>query len=342
MERWIKINRRGSLLFVIFVTSVYTLFLFNFLSSAEQVGPKGTTSAIKQIGLPLTPTERTGSPRRNRILAASQPGNSRFLVPQIPASAEKDYTIGGKDVLSIVVFEEPDLSSNEIRVSIDGFITFPLVGRVQVQGMTTHQVEQELTRRLSKDFLVNPQVTVQVKEYASKVINVLGAIRTPGALPLQGPSTLLEVLGRAGGVNIEEAGQSLTILRPVTGKSSGIKNITISLDRLLRQGDLSQNVPLQNGDTVFVHQADQIFVFGEVNRPGPYKLRSEDVSVVEAITMAGGTTRLAASNRTRIVRVENGKERVIRVNVESILGGDRKQDVRLQAGDIIVIPQTYF
>jgi polysaccharide export outer membrane protein len=267
--------------------------------------------------------------------------STRFVTPQAPASSEKDYSIGGKDVLKIVVFEEPDLSSEGIRVSNDGYITFPLIGRVRVEGLTAFKVERELTRLLAMDYLVNPQVSVYIKEYASKVITVLGAVKVRGAIPLKGPATLLEVLGRAGGVNIEEAGQNLTVLRILPGKR-GVKNFTINLDRLLKEGDLSQNIALQNKDTVFVPQADQIFVFGEVTKPGPYKLRTRDVSVVEAITMAGGPTRLAASNRTRIIRVENGKERVIPVDVESIIKGDKNQDVLLRSGDIIVIPQTYF
>ncbi len=244
-------------------------------------------------------------------------------------------------MLKIIVFEEAELSSEGIRVSNDGFITFPLIGRVRVEGMTAYQAERELTRLLKTKYLVNPQVSVYLKEYASKVVNVLGAVKNSGTIPLKGPSTLLEVLGLAGGVNTDEAGQTLTILRRVPGKL-GVKNITINLDRLLKEGDLSQNIALQNKDTIFIPQADQIFVFGEVTKPGPYKLRANEVSVVEAITMAGGPTRLAAPNRTRIVRVENGKERVIQVNVESIIKGDKNQDVLLRPGDIIVIPQTYF
>jgi polysaccharide export outer membrane protein len=79
-----------------------------------------------------------------------------------------------------------------------------------------------------------------------------------------------------------------------------------------------------------------------VKNPGPYDLREQAVSVVEAISLAGGLTRLAAANRTRIVRVEDGEERVILVNVEKIIEGDRSKDVNLQAGDIIVIPEAYF
>lgn len=268
----------------------------------------------------------------------------QYLVPQVPASPsrEKDYAIGGRDILKIVVFEEPDLSKDEIRVSNDGYITFPLIGRVQVEGLTANELEKEMVRRLGKDFLVNPQVTAQVKEFASKTVNVLGAVKSPGALPLKGPITLLETLARAGGISVEEAGRSIVVLRPVAGKEKGVKHMTINLNLLLKGGDISQNIFLQDKDTVFIPQADQIFVFGEVKSPGPYKLRERTISVVEAITMAGGPTRLGATNRTRIVRVEGGEERVLYVNVEDITKGDKSKDIVLQSGDIVVVPESYF
>ena len=302
--------------------------------------PLDSVAALRPKGVLRPASSPRIAPTDLRIVAR-RIKKPRYMVPDVPVSSGEDYTIGGKDVLQITVFEEPDLSSKGTRVSIDGYITFPLIGRVRVGGMTTHGVERALTRRLGKDYLVNPQVSVHVLEYASKAVNVLGAVKNSGTLPLKGPSTLLEMLGRAGGVNVEAAGSTLTILRPLPGKG-GVKNITINLNRLLKEGDLSQNIVLRNRDTVFVPQADQIFVFGEVAKPGPYKLRSSDVSVVEAITMAGGPTRLAAANRTRIVRVEGGKERVIRVNVDSIIRGDKSRDIRLRSGDIVVIPQTYF
>ncbi len=121
-----------------------------------------------------------------------------------------------------------------------------------------------------------------------------------------------------------------------------MQHITIDLKRLLTEGDLSLNIVLQDKDTVFIPQADQIFVFGEVKSPGPYRLREKSVSVVEAISMAGGLTRLAAPNRTRIVRVEDGVEHVIQANVDKIMDGDKSQDVILKSGDIVVVPETYF
>src|SRR3990172_369231 len=137
------------------------------------------------------------------------------------------------------------MSKDEMRVSNDGYITFPLIGRVRVEGLTANELEKEMVRRLGKDFLVNPQVTVQVKEFASKTINVLGAVKSPGALPLKGPITLLETLARAGGVSAEEAGGRIAPLPPAAGKEAkgkNVKHMPINLNLLLKGGDLSKNI----------------------------------------------------------------------------------------------------
>lgn len=322
-----------------------------FSHSSEQTGKEfllhlekrpTLAAASDRVQAPDQPGEKKAPAKKEEPSKRNEP---QYLVPQVPTSQERDYAIGGRDILRIVVFEEPDMSKDEMRVSNDGYITFPLIGRVRVEGLTANELEKEMVRRLGKDFLVNPQVTVQVKEFASKTINVLGAVKSPGALPLKGPITLLETLARAGGVSVEEAGRSIVVLRPVAGeegKGKNVKHMTINLNLLLKGGDLSKNIFLQDKDTVFVPQADQIFVFGEVKSPGPYKLRERTISVVEAITMAGGPTRLGATNRTRIVRVEGGEERVINVNVEDITKGDKSKDIVLQSGDIVVVPETYF
>jgi polysaccharide biosynthesis/export protein len=290
----------------------------------------------------LAKTTETGS-KSKRAENTKQNKESQFLIPQVSGLKKSiDYTIGGKDVLSVIIFEEEELSKKAIRVSNDGFITFPLIGRVKVIGLTTNEVENEITRRLRKDFLVNPQITVQVTEFSSKFINVLGAVKTPGGIPLKGTITLLETIAKAGGVNIEGAGKNIIVLRQSEGKDKKVQHITIDLNRLLKEGDLSLNMPLRDKDTVFIPEADQIFVFGEVKSPGPYDLTDQTRSVVEAISKAGGLTKLAAANRTRVVRVEDGEERVIEVDVEKIMEGDRSHDQFLKPGDIIVVPEVYF
>ena len=159
----------------------------------------------------------------------------------------KGYTIGAGDVLEISVYEEDDLSK-VVRVSEDGYISFPLIGRVKILGLVVNEAEKQIEFLLEKDYLVDAQVTVFVKEY---------------------------------------------------------------------------------GD---------IFVFGEVNKPGSYKLEGE-MSVLEAITVAGGFTEFANPNSTKVIRVEDGEEKTIKVRVDDITKkGDKSKDILLKPNDVIIVP----
>jgi polysaccharide export outer membrane protein len=235
---------------------------------------------LRMEALPARSAETPGKKySMGKPKGSSKGKGPRFIIPETASLAgpERNYAIGGKDVISIAVFEEPDLTKDEIRVENDGFISFPLIGRIHVGGLSTKEIENLLVQRLKKDFLVNPQVTVQVKEFASKSISILGAVKRPGALSLKGRTTLLEMVARAGGVNIEEAGKNIIVLRAKPGKWNEFEHITIDLTRLLREGDLSLNLVLQDKDTIFIPRGDQIFVFGEVKKPGPYNLKEESV-----------------------------------------------------------------
>lgn len=281
----------------------------------------------------------------SKILPFSIPLLLIFVLfnPLSAYSQEKEYTVAGKDVLDITVYEEEDLSKT-LRVTEDGFITFPLLGQVRVGGLTTAQIEKKMEKLLKKDYLVNPQVSVMVKEFASRKVFVLGAVKEPGSYKLVGRTTILELISQAGGVNIGESGKNLILLRPepeIEGKEREIITRTINLDELLKSGNTSLNLVVQNKDTIYIPKADTVYVFGEVKNPGPVKLE-KDTTIVEAISKAGGFTRLAAKNRTRVVRVIEGKETKIRVKMDDITKGDQKENLTLKPEDIIVIPERYF
>lgn len=252
-----------------------------------------------------------------------------------------EYVIGGMDILDIVVYQENDLSGT-FRVSADGFIPFPLVGNVHVAGLTPPQAQQKLEALLKNGYLKRPQVSVIVKEYRSKGVSVFGAVAKPGAYPLAGGrTTLLDLLSLAGGVSLEEGSKSLLLLRP--DEQGEMNAITINLDRLLKEGDASLNLVMQPNDAVYVTKADSIIVYGEVKTPGTYPIQSKEMTVLEAVSRAGGFTEYAAPNRTRVMRVERGAERSIQVRVGDILAkGGRMKDLTLQPGDVIVVPQGYF
>lgn len=261
------------------------------------------------------------------------------------AQVSRDYQIGGGDVLNIIVYEEPDLSGT-MRVSADGNISFWLLNEVKVAGLTPAEVEQTLTKLLERDYLVNPQVMVTVAEYRSKYVFVLGAVDRPGSYTLTGEATLLEMVSKAGGVDKEEGGNTLVLLRYSTEKSEiGRETIsyTIDLGKLLHEGDISQNIPVQDRDVLYIPKSDSVYVFGEVQNPGPVKLTGREMTLLEALTEAGGQTKTAALNRTKVIRVVDGKEQTVRVNVDDIIkSGEKSKDLLLRPGDIIVVPESYF
>lgn len=256
--------------------------------------------------------------------------------------------------MEVTVYEEPDLTKT-VRVSDEGAITFPLLGQVKVAGLTPSQIERKLEGLLREGYLMNPQLLVLVKEYRSQEVYVLGAVNKPGAYPLTGRATVLEMISRAEGVILKEgfgrAGRTLILLRPTnTNGEPGnnqnpwkVETTTIDLHRLLVESDLSLNLEVRDKDTLYIPKTDSVYVFGEVKQPGEIQMLGRDITATEAISMAGGLTRIASLSAIKIVRVVNGEERKIQLNLNDIIKrGDKSKDVPLRPGDIIVVPESFF
>jgi polysaccharide biosynthesis/export protein len=268
---------------------------------------------------------------------------SSLLFAQVPKPAapsqQPDYLVGPQDVLNITVWDQADLSG-KFTVETDGSFTFPLIGRIQAGGLTLRQIENELKKRLADGYFKNPQLTVAVDTYRSQRVFITGEVRTPGTYTLTGDMSLIEALSRAGSTT-QFAGNEVVIVRAAEGKVvSGplLPNqvegaTTIRLDlKELQSGGLSKNVPLKDGDTIYVPLAESVFVFGQVKNPGEYPLRRKDTTVIQAISMAGGATDRGATNRIKIMRIVNGKKTEIKVTLTDIV----------QPGDTIMVPQRYF
>ncbi len=263
------------------------------------------------------------------------------FVPLIE-SKKKEYVIGPQDVLKITVWDHDDLE-REVTVSEDGNFSYPLVGKVHAEGLTVSGLEKEIEKRLSGKYIINPQVNVTVKEYKSKQVFVLGEVggtgtgKGPGAYPLIGKTTLMEILAEAGGPT-KDAGSEVVIIRPKKKKATPVplekasedEIIRVSLRRLL-EGDMSQNVVLEPNDTVYVPKAEYFYVFGEVKQPGKYILE-KGVTVLKAITIAGGTTEKASINKTKIVREKDGQKVEIKA----------KMTDPVYPGDTIIVPESLF
>ncbi len=253
-----------------------------------------------------------------------------FLVSVMaPVLSANEYFVGKGDVLAINVYENEDLSTT-VRVTADNTIRVSLIGEVSVKNLTVSQVSKKLEALFADGYLVNPQVDVFIKEYRSKKATILGQIRNPGLFELQGEISLLEFISKAGGI-LMDAGNKATIKRKSAGASQE-DIIAIDLDQLIKEGDTSLNLSIRDGDSVYIAKADIFYVSGEVNKPDSYKLDS-DMTVIKAITRAGGFSKIAAKGKVRIIRIINGKKQLLE-NVN--------MDVPVLPDDVIVVPESFF
>ncbi len=266
--------------------------------------------------------------------------------PDANNPTSQDFSVGGYDVLDIVVYEEPDLSREKVRISADGYVSFPLIGRIRLEDLTTSEIGELISRKLAEgQFLIDAHVSATVREYKSKKFMVLGSVKLPGTYPLQGKERVLDAISRAGGIDFEQGGKEAMVIRteaPGTDHEEKIV-VRIELSELLKGGDQVSNLLLWNKDLLYIPKAESFYIIGQVQKPGSYPYLEKQITLVEAIGKASGFTQIAARNRTRIVRVEDGVEKIIEVHVDEITKkGKKGQDVLIRPGDVIVVPESFF
>jgi polysaccharide biosynthesis/export protein len=264
------------------------------------------------------------------LIAAQAPAGRE--TPPAPAAQTiaDDYMVGPQDVLTLTVFNDDSLSRPALVVDTDGTIDCPYIGRQKVTGMTTRQIEEMLRRllglrrdpqgKVTGGYLTNPNINVAVKDFRSQRVNVMGAVRNPGYVELQGDPTLTRALSQAG-YPTPESGSYVQITHDVPADAAGAS----AQERIPRQeieNGRASRMRLRPGDSVFVPPADKFFITGEVKTVGQLVL-SQETTVQQAIIMAGGVTDRANKNRVRISRVVNGKTVDIKANESTIvLPGD--------------------
>ena len=268
------------------------------------------------------------------------------LNPNANNPVAQDYRVGGYDVLEITVYEEEDLSRKAVRVSADGYISFPLIGRLHVDRLSTSEVERLIADKLAEGgFILDAHVSASVIDYKSKQFMVLGSVKEPGTYPLQAKEKVLDAVSRAGGIDFEQGGKTGIIIRTINPNTLNEKKIVIRIEltELLKGGDQLSNILLSDQDLLYIPKADYFYIIGQVQKPGSYPYLEKEITVVEAISQAGGFTPIASRNKTRIIRVENGMEKIINVKVDAITkSGKKGQDVLILPGDVIVVPESFF
>jgi polysaccharide biosynthesis/export protein len=259
--------------------------------------------------------------------AQSQPAASAAAAAATMPAAE--YELGPGDVLKITVFQNLDLTT-EARVSENGTISFPLIGQVRVAGLTTQRVERLMAQRLKDgNFVAQAQVTVNIMQYRSQQVSVLGSVGRPGRYPIELRGTrLTEVLAQAGG--IAPTGGDTVIVMRIDGARSG--RFEIDLPSLYLKGKPELDMTLQGGDSIYVHRAPQFYIFGQVQRPGNYQVE-RDMTVSQAIAKGGGFT-LRARQGGIVLKRRDAKGNMVEAA--------SKADDAVQPDDQIFVQESLF
>jgi polysaccharide export outer membrane protein len=264
-----------------------------------------------------------------------------------PAEEDHAYRVGPGDVLEVEVYDDPDLSGL-FTIQYGGEISFPLLGDVAVDGLTLREVRERLTALLAKDYLVDPQVAVRIKEHRSQWVTLTGEVARPGKYFLQGSKTLLELLTEAGGFTTHASGEVIVSRPPgasLIPEDDGGPDETIKVFLTPEQPPSQQKealaLPLRNGDIVTATATQFFYVSGEVKNPGSFAL-TPGLTVLKAVSVAGGLSKFGSKGKVEILRkLGSGDTRIIKVDLGDIEDG-RKPDVPLQAEDIIKVGKRVF
>lgn len=250
-----------------------------------------------------------------------------------PPSTAPNYQIGPQDELRITVFDADGLTG-VYRVGDDGFISFPLLGRVAVGGTTLAATQDRLRTMLKNGYINDPQVRVDVQEYKSQSIFVSGEVRSPAEIRMTGGMTLLKALAQAGSP-LSSASSELTIARQKrsaadAAPSSDQAEVIRVNWRDLQTGRAS-DVSLQDGDVVFVPKAQTFYIQGYVRNTGSYVLEP-GLTVEQAVALAGGLNERGTNRGIKATRLVDGKSVEVSLNLSD----------KVKPGDVITIKQRLF
>ena len=252
---------------------------------------------------------------------------------------EGDYEVGAGDVLEINVFGNDDLSRVP-TIQTNGAVSLPLLGEVQVAGLTVAEVKRKVTNLLAKDYLINPQVEVKVKDYQSQYVSVVGEVNSPGRKAIRGRMRLLDALLESGGFKTSSSGEVM-ITRTDGAFEDGKKAVTVRISSSATiQDQINLELRLRNGDIISALPKAFVTVDGEVNKPGRYAIEA-DLTVTGAVSLAGGRTRFGSSD-VKVRRSDaGGKVKIIEVDLKDVQNG-KKPDVPLLSNDIVTVGRRVF
>jgi polysaccharide export outer membrane protein len=249
--------------------------------------------------------------------------------------AVKNIPISPGDLLDVQVFNTPELSGR-LRVDQTGRITLPLGGDVEARGLTATAAANAIKMRLvSSQIMLHPTVMVNVMEYATEGVTVLGEVRTPGIYTLLGPHSLYDALASAGGAT-SSAGATITI----SHAEDADHPVVVKVNTPDYSAEQKATI-VEPGDTIVVSKAELVYIVGDVNHSGAFFMQNgQPLTVLDVLSLAQGTTRTSAMSRVSIVRpTPAGGAITIPLNLNKVMKNEEK-NVALEAGDILVVPRS--
>lgn len=269
--------------------------------------------------------------------AASQasPSNKPVSAATALSPAAPEIVIGPGDEVQVTVYDVKSLSGT-VRVSQNGNINLPLIGKTHLAGLTADEAAHRIQAKLKGGgFVLYPQVTVMISQYATQGADVMGQVRKPGIYPTLGSRTLLNMLTLAGGVT-PSAGKLVTIIH----KDDPRHPIYLALAQNAAGLKLQANPIIQPGDTIIVQKSGIIYILGDVKRPGGYLIdNNESLTLMEAISLAGGNTATSKLKDARLIRKLPAGREEIKLNLKKVYRG-KEADLKVKDGDILYVPSS--
>jgi polysaccharide export outer membrane protein len=276
----------------------------------------------------VTPVGKPSSAQVDKVAAAA-PAPQAISAQDVKDMRAALESIGVGDMVRVTVFRNPDLTT-ETRVTDQGTITFPMLGDIPVAGLTPQQVGKRIADKLSSGkYVVNPEVQVTMMQVNSRQVSVLGNVNKPGRYPIDNiNSRLTDFIAAAGGV----AAPGSDLVTVVSMKSGQAEKRDVDLSQMFTSGNVQANLELQPGDTIYVHRAPMVYVYGEVNKAGAYRLEPH-MTVMQAIAMGGGLTVRGTQRGLQIHRRgENGKVNKI----------DARLTDEVRTDDVVYVAESLF
>jgi polysaccharide export outer membrane protein len=267
------------------------------------------------------------------LVFAAQPGIAQQATEQRPSPP--NIVIGPGDLLNIVVFDTPELTTSA-RITQDGDVNLPVLGMMKLAGLNTIEAARKIEDELrSRHLILDPHVTVFVVEYASQGATVMGEVRTPGIYPTLGTRKMLDMLSLAGGLQTT-AGKTVSIVH----RNDPEHPVTIPLQSSAGTMHDQDNPVILPGDTLIVNKAGIVYVIGDVLKPGGFLIdNNSPISLMQSLSLAGGWDKTAALSKTKLIRkTQEGREEVD-LDLKHVAYGSQA-DINVRDGDIIFVPSS--